>query len=137
MVVPEGAVNGTVFVPGSKSASNRILIMAALAHGNCDIRGLLHSEDTQVRLILSFSLSLSHCFSCSPCQVMLDSLRKLGVEYNWSENQSTLHMKGISLILFRFLSRFVSLLVVQAVVVACHRRAVRCICAMLARLRGF
>jgi hypothetical protein len=35
-------------VPGSKSISNRALLMAVLGTGVCRIRGLLHSDDTQV-----------------------------------------------------------------------------------------
>ena len=37
-------------VPGSKSVSNRVLVLAALSYGTCRIRGLLHSDDTQVML---------------------------------------------------------------------------------------
>jgi pentafunctional AROM polypeptide len=46
-VVP-GVARGTVRVPGSKSISNRALLLAALAEGTCAIDGLLHSDDTQV-----------------------------------------------------------------------------------------
>lgn len=36
--------------PGSKSISNRALVLAALGSGKCRIRNLLHSDDTQVML---------------------------------------------------------------------------------------
>lgn len=36
--------------PGSKSISNRALILAALGEGSCRIRNLLHSDDTEVML---------------------------------------------------------------------------------------
>ncbi|MCJ1422013.1 3-dehydroquinate dehydratase (3-dehydroquinase) [Xylographa parallela] len=36
--------------PGSKSISNRALVLAALGHGQCRIRNLLHSDDTEVML---------------------------------------------------------------------------------------
>ena len=36
--------------PGSKSISNRALVLAALGHGPCRIRNLLHSDDTEVML---------------------------------------------------------------------------------------
>jgi 3-phosphoshikimate 1-carboxyvinyltransferase len=49
---------GVVRLPGSKSISNRTLLLAALAEGNTEIRDLLDSDDTRV---------------------MLDALRKLGV----------------------------------------------------------
>ena len=39
-------VRGTVRLPGSKSISNRILLLAALAEGETEIDGLLESDDT-------------------------------------------------------------------------------------------
>ncbi|KAF2732285.1 Pentafunctional AroM protein [Polyplosphaeria fusca] len=36
--------------PGSKSISNRVLVLAALGSGSCRITNLLHSDDTQVML---------------------------------------------------------------------------------------
>lgn len=36
--------------PGSKSISNRALVLAALGSGTCRIKNLLHSDDTQVML---------------------------------------------------------------------------------------
>lgn len=36
--------------PGSKSISNRTLVLAALGQGSCRIRNLLHSDDTEVML---------------------------------------------------------------------------------------
>ncbi len=49
---------GTIRLPGSKSISNRILLLSALAQGTTDIRDVLLSDDTER---------------------MLDGLRKLGV----------------------------------------------------------
>ncbi len=49
---------GTVRLPGSKSISNRVLLLAALAEGTTSVRALLDSDDTRV---------------------MLDALRALGV----------------------------------------------------------
>lgn len=43
-------LNITVVPPGSKSISNRALILAALGHGTCRLQNLLHSDDTQVML---------------------------------------------------------------------------------------
>ena len=45
--VPRGPLSGTVRVPGSKSVSNRVLPLAVMGRGDCRIRGLLHSDDTQ------------------------------------------------------------------------------------------
>jgi 3-phosphoshikimate 1-carboxyvinyltransferase len=57
-LVPIRRVRGTVRLPGSKSISNRILLLAALAEGATRIHDLLDSDDTRV---------------------MLRALRKLGV----------------------------------------------------------
>lgn len=57
--------HATIRVPGSKSITNRALVLAALfCRGNCRIAGALHSEDTEV---------------------MVDSLRRLGfhVRADW------------------------------------------------------
>lgn len=60
--------------PGSKSISNRVLIMAALGTGTCRIRNLLHSDDTQV---------------------MLNAIAKLGgATYSWEEQGSVLVLNG-------------------------------------------
>ena len=49
---------GSVRLPGSKSISNRVLLLAALAEGETEVRDLLASDDTER---------------------MLDALRTLGV----------------------------------------------------------
>ena len=41
---------GTVQLPGSKSISNRVLLLAGLAEGSTAVHGLLDSDDTQVML---------------------------------------------------------------------------------------
>jgi 3-phosphoshikimate 1-carboxyvinyltransferase len=43
---PASAAAGTVRLPGSKSISNRTLLLAALADGETEVRGLLASDDT-------------------------------------------------------------------------------------------
>jgi len=52
------SARGTVVLPGSKSISNRVLLLAALAHGTTVVRDLLKSDDTER---------------------MLEALRELGV----------------------------------------------------------
>ena len=47
---PLRGVAGSVRVPGSKSISNRALLLAGFAEGTTTISGLLHSDDTQVML---------------------------------------------------------------------------------------
>jgi 3-phosphoshikimate 1-carboxyvinyltransferase len=53
------SAHGTVQLPGSKSISNRVLLLAALAEGTTEVCDLLHSDDTGR---------------------MLDALRALGVQ---------------------------------------------------------
>jgi 3-phosphoshikimate 1-carboxyvinyltransferase len=57
-VAPIVRAQGTVRLPGSKSISNRVLLLAALAQGTTELNGLLQADDTQV---------------------MLDALRALGI----------------------------------------------------------
>ena len=44
---PLMSAHGTVRLPGSKSISNRVLLLAALAEGVTDVCDLLHSDDTE------------------------------------------------------------------------------------------
>src|SRR3954468_6706950 len=60
-LAPVMRVEGTVRLPGSKSISNRTLLLAALAGGTTTIHGLLASDDTLV---------------------MLGALRSLGVQWD-------------------------------------------------------
>ena len=41
------SAHGTVRLPGSKSISNRVLLLAALSEGVTEVRDLLHSDDTE------------------------------------------------------------------------------------------
>lgn len=60
--------------PGSKSISNRVLLLAALGSGTCRIKNLLHSDDTQV---------------------MLTAIAKLGgATYAWEEDGEVLVVNG-------------------------------------------
>jgi 3-phosphoshikimate 1-carboxyvinyltransferase len=47
---PLGSASGTVTLPGSKSISNRVLLLAALCKGRTTIHDLLDSDDTRVML---------------------------------------------------------------------------------------
>ncbi|MBE7179685.1 MAG: 3-phosphoshikimate 1-carboxyvinyltransferase [Terriglobus roseus] len=60
--------------PGSKSISNRVLVLAALGSGTCRITNLLHSDDTQV---------------------MLNAIAKLGgASFGWEEDGRVLVVNG-------------------------------------------
>ena len=60
-LAPIGRVSGTVRLPGSKSISNRVLLLAALSAGVTRLKGLLDADDTRV---------------------MLDALQKLDISIN-------------------------------------------------------
>jgi 3-phosphoshikimate 1-carboxyvinyltransferase len=47
---PIRRASGTVRLPGSKSISNRVLLLAALAAGKTRVKGLLDADDTRVML---------------------------------------------------------------------------------------
>ncbi|MDD5325889.1 MAG: bifunctional 3-phosphoshikimate 1-carboxyvinyltransferase/cytidylate kinase [Polaromonas sp.] len=49
-IPPLSRAGGTVRLPGSKSISNRVLLMAALSQGQTTVRDLLASDDTAVML---------------------------------------------------------------------------------------
>lgn len=51
LVLPHVSVaRGTMVLPGSKSISNRVLLLAALAQGSTTLRGVLDSDDTRVMI---------------------------------------------------------------------------------------
>jgi len=63
-VVPGLPRNGPVKLatPGSKSISNRALVLAALGKGTCRLKNLLHSDDTQVMMAALNELKVSEAF---------------------------------------------------------------------------
>ena len=68
------AAAGRLRLPGSKSISNRVLLLAALAEGKSEIHGLLHSDDTAV---------------------MISALKTLGVEFVEDAQSEVLQVTGI------------------------------------------
>lgn len=71
---PLQAVSGEVYLPGSKSLSNRILLLAALAKGETRITNLLDSDDVAY---------------------MLKALELLGVELKLSEDRRSCVLTGL------------------------------------------
>ncbi|KAK5673782.1 3-dehydroquinate dehydratase (3-dehydroquinase), partial [Elasticomyces elasticus] len=66
--------NVTCSPPGSKSLSNRALVLAALGKGTCRIKNLLHSDDTEV---------------------MLSALERIGAAtFSWEEEGEVLVVNG-------------------------------------------
>ena len=58
LLKPATFVSGNIQLPGSKSISNRTLLLAALASGSTEIRGLLASDDTERMLDALASLGV-------------------------------------------------------------------------------
>ena len=67
-------VNGEINIPGSKSISNRALLLAALAKGTTKLTNLLDSDDIRY---------------------MLQALKQLGVSYRLSENNTVCEVVGL------------------------------------------
>lgn len=59
LLSPVSHASGDVVLPGSKSISNRVLLLAALARGTTLIRGVLDSDDTRVMLAGLMKLGVS------------------------------------------------------------------------------
>jgi 3-phosphoshikimate 1-carboxyvinyltransferase len=70
---PIAKVSGEVNVPGSKSLSNRALLLAALAEGETELTNLLDSDD------------ISH---------MLNALTKLGIAYTLNDDKTRCKVQG-------------------------------------------
>jgi len=60
---------GTVTLPGSKSISNRVLLLAALCEGTTTIHDLLDSDDTRVMLVALKTLGCTITQSASTVQI--------------------------------------------------------------------
>ncbi|WP_070963666.1 3-phosphoshikimate 1-carboxyvinyltransferase [Vibrio sonorensis] len=71
---PISKVSGQVNLPGSKSVSNRALLLAALAKGTTRLTNLLDSDD------------IRH---------MLNALTKLGVNYRLSDDKTVCEVEGL------------------------------------------
>ena len=56
---PMRRVSGTLRLPGSKSISNRVLLLAALSAGETHVKGLLDADDTRVMLDALQKLDIS------------------------------------------------------------------------------
>ena len=70
---PIKKVEGTVRLPGSKSLSNRILLLAALAEGTTKVENLLDSDDIRY---------------------MVDALKVLGLDFTEDRENNILEITG-------------------------------------------
>ncbi|EFL79031.1 3-phosphoshikimate 1-carboxyvinyltransferase [Actinobacillus pleuropneumoniae] len=73
-LAPISRVEGEINLPGSKSLSNRALLLAALAKGTTKVTNLLDSDD------------IRH---------MLNALKALGVNYSLSEDKTVCTVEGV------------------------------------------
>jgi len=73
-IEPISHVNGEVTIPGSKSLSNRVLLLATLAKGETIISNLLDSDDINY---------------------MLTSLKSMGVNFTLSDDKSECTIQGL------------------------------------------
>ena len=69
----EGPIHAALVLPGSKSLTNRALVIAALAAGESTLRGALDSDDTRI---------------------MAASLRRLGFSVRWDRRAATIRVGG-------------------------------------------
>jgi len=74
-LAPITRMAGTVRLPGSKSISNRTLLLAALARGNTTLKGLLEAEDVER---------------------MRDALSALGVRMTHSDDSTDVAVQGVA-----------------------------------------
>ena len=66
VVEPIPLVGGVVRLPGSKSLSNRALLLAALCEGETTVENLLASDDTERMLeALAAIRATQGCFNCT------------------------------------------------------------------------
>ncbi|MCW3173713.1 3-phosphoshikimate 1-carboxyvinyltransferase [Shewanella subflava] len=72
---PIAKMNGEINIPGSKSISNRALLLATLARGTTTLTNLLDSDDIRY---------------------MLASLKQLGVKFELSENNTVCQVQGLA-----------------------------------------
>ncbi|GIU49590.1 3-phosphoshikimate 1-carboxyvinyltransferase [Shewanella sairae] len=72
---PIEKVSGTINIPGSKSISNRALLLATLAEGTTTLTNLLDSDDIRY---------------------MLASLKQLGVNYKLTDNNTVCELEGLA-----------------------------------------
>ena len=70
---PPDVVNGVVRLPGSKSLSNRLLLLSSLASGSTEVRNLLESDDTQHMTTALETLGIGLTFSDQGAQCLVES----------------------------------------------------------------
>jgi 3-phosphoshikimate 1-carboxyvinyltransferase len=107
--------DATIRVPGSKSMTNRALVLAALssARANCTVRGALHSEDTELMIDglrrLGFAVRADWRQQPPIVEVMCQAEDRAGGEHNLIPCSRAELFLGNSGTCMRFLTALVSL----------------------------
>ncbi len=78
-LAPVRNARGTVSLPGSKSISNRVLLLAALAEGRTRVTGLLDSDDTRVMLAALRTLGVNITQGERPDEVLVEGYGRFHV----------------------------------------------------------
>ncbi|MCW5197221.1 3-phosphoshikimate 1-carboxyvinyltransferase [Buchnera aphidicola] len=76
---PISSIYGEVCLPGSKSISNRVLLIASISYGKTNLKNLLDSDDIHY---------------------MLDALKTLGIQYHLSNNKKNCIIQGNPQVLY-------------------------------------
>ena len=76
---PLAGAHGSVTLPGSKSISNRVLLLAALCQGTTTLHDLLESDDTAVMLAALKALADAGSINAS---VVAKAVEKYGIDPN-------------------------------------------------------
>lgn len=85
-------VSGTIRPPGSKSLTNRALVVAALAEGTSHLTGVLDSRDTQVMIDSLGRLGIAVEHSPADCSIVVSGCSgrpPVAVADLWLENSGT------------------------------------------------
>ncbi|WP_343188036.1 3-phosphoshikimate 1-carboxyvinyltransferase [Buchnera aphidicola (Ceratoglyphina bambusae)] len=73
VIFPVSKINGEINLPGSKSISNRVLLLSSLSEGKTVLKNFLFSEDTKY---------------------MLEAFKKIGIPLNINKKKKTLKILG-------------------------------------------
>ncbi len=78
-VEPGGPLRGRIRVPGDKSISHRVLMLAALADGTSTIRGLSDGGDVActLRILEALGAELEEPFGTAPNDLALDAMSQM------------------------------------------------------------
>jgi 3-phosphoshikimate 1-carboxyvinyltransferase len=103
-IQPIDKVDGIIDLPGSKSISNRVLLLAAISSGKTILRNLLDSDDTRHMLnaLVSLGIICNVTPDCNICEVVG------GTKFLDTENEMKLHVGNAGTVM-RFLTAMLSL----------------------------